>query len=169
MSEFPLFNIGRARELKNVIIADTAEAVISIFDYKYTTGHGKSQRNRRQTVVAVRSPELRIPIFHLRPEGMLDTLGDLLRRQDIDFVDHPEFSKLFVLKSESEDETRDFFDSPLLDFFASHRHIAFEASSGVFLYYRRWKRVAPTHEDLRNFLGEGLAAFRAINDRLGRR
>lgn len=168
LSSFPLLDIGRARELKNLVTADTSDVRVSIFDYKYVTGHGKSKRTRCQTVIAVQSPELRTPTFHLRPEGLLDAVGSLLGRQDIDFDDHPEFSKTFVLKSETEDETRKFFDQSMLDFFASRRGITFETTSGVFLYYRNWRRVPPEVGALREFFDEGLNAFRVVRDRMSR-
>ena len=111
-------NIGRKKKLFNLIIAATPELTLFLFDYSYITGHGKNKRVRRQSVAAVESADLSLPEFHLRPERRLDAIGSLLGRQDIDFDDHPEFSSAFVLKSDVEQQTRDFFDQELLDFFS---------------------------------------------------
>ena len=168
LAGFPLFNIGRAHKLTNLFVAETPALKISLFDYEYTTGHGKSRRVRQQTVAAVQSGELVIPSFVLRPEGKLDLVGSLLGRQDIDFQEHAAFSKTFVLKSENESETRTFFDKPLLDYFAAHGTISFETTQGAFLYFRRWQPVAASKEPLQNFLTEGYQAFQAIQERLDR-
>ena len=119
LAAFPLFNIGRAHKLTNLFVAETPALKINLFDYEYTTGHGKHKRVRRQTVAAVQSTELVIPDFVMRPERKLDLVGSLLGRQDIDFADHAAFSKAFVLKSGDETATRDFFDTSLLDYFAA--------------------------------------------------
>ncbi|MBB76459.1 MAG: hypothetical protein CMJ75_18295 [Planctomycetaceae bacterium] len=168
LSAFPLFSIGRARKLTNLFVADTPDLKINLFDYQYTTGHGKHKRIRRQTVAAVQSQALTVPDFVMRPEGRLDRVGSLLGRQDIDFDDHPAFSKAFVLQSTVESETREFFDTTLLDYFAEHGTISFEAAAGTFLYFRRWQYVAAETEPLRDFLGEGYQAYQAIQERLER-
>lgn len=168
LSAFPLFSIGRAHKLTNLFVADTPTLKINLFDYEYTTGHGKHKRVRRQTVAALQSAELTIPAFVMRPEGKLDLVGSLLGRQDIDFDDHAAFSKAFVLKSEDESATREFLDAPLLDYFAAHGTISFETAQGVFLYFRRWQTVAASQEPLQNFLAEGYQAFQTIQERLER-
>ena len=168
LAGLPLFDIGRGRTLKNLIVADTPDGQVALFDYVYITGRGKQKRVRRQTVAAVQSADLRLPDFHLRPERTLDAVGSLLGLQDIDFDDHPGFSKAFVLKSLSEQETRDFLDQGLLDFFVSRPDISFEAAQGVFVYFRRWKRVEPQVGEMKGFLGEGYSVLQALRERLTR-
>ena len=168
LSVLPLFNIGRGQTLTNLIVADTPELQVSLFDFRYVTGRGKQKRVRRQTVAVVQSTELRLPEFHLRPEKALDVVGSLLGLQDIDFDHHPDFSRAFVLKSDSEEETREFFDQELLDFLAARREISFEATRGMFVCFRRWKRVEPQTAAMREFLGEGLQLVQALQERLSR-
>lgn len=168
LSHFPLFNIGRSREIRNLIVADTPEVSLLIFDYKYIPLSDDAGRDRWQTVVAARSPELQIPTFHLYPKGFFSKVGSALGGHDINFDDHPGFSQAVVLKSETEKETRDFFDLTLLDFFAEHPGISLEARPGTILYFRSRKRIdriEPTAASLRNFIDEGLQAFHAVRDR----
>jgi hypothetical protein len=166
LSSFPLFNHRRDPELRNLIVAELPEVSLRIFDYKYEVRRDGPREHVWQTVVAVQSPELQIPTFHLYPQGVFSRIGSALGGQDIDFDDHPEFSKAFVLKSEAENETREFFDEPLLDFFAQHPDITFEARPGTALYFRSRKRIEPTATALRNFMEEGLQAFRAVRERI---
>ena len=136
LSGFPLFNHGRAKKLKNLINADTQELRIGIFDYQFTFGHGKRQRTRRLTAAVVRSSDLDLPASHLRPKrAVLDTLGSLFGRQDINFKHHPRFSESFVLKSDNEELIREFFDQELLEFFANNPNISFELQPGAFLFF----------------------------------
>jgi len=154
--------------MRNLIVAETPEVSLSIFDYKYEFRSKPTDPNRQfwQTVVAVRSQELKIPIFHLYPEGFFSKISNALGGQDIDFDDHPEFSKAFVLKSNFEKATRDFLDPTLLDFSAEHPGISFEARSGTFLYFRNRNRIEPTAAGLRKFMDEGLQAFHVVRDRV---
>ena len=67
-----------------------------------------------------------------------------------------------------EQQTRDFFDQELLDFFATHQGISFQAAAGMFVYFHRWKRVEPQTQQMRGFLGEGYAMLQALRGRLSR-
>ena len=126
LPEFPLFQIGRKQLLKNLILADTPELKMGLFDYCFTVGHGKHKKVRKLSVVVVRSADLHAPSCHLRPSIVFwDPIGALFGKQDVNFADHPEFSKAFVLKTDSEEETRAFFDQGLLDFFIKHADIFF--------------------------------------------
>ncbi len=165
LSSFPLFGHQRGSELRNLIVADTPDVSVLIFDYKYEVRRDGPSKHVWQTVVAVQSAELQIPTFHLYPEGAFSKIGSALGGQDIDFNDHPKFSNAFVLKSETENETREFLDLTLLDFFADHPDITFEARPGTFLYFRSQKQIEPNAKALRKFMDEGLQAFRAVSDR----
>ena len=182
---FKLFNQGDSRKMKNVICGETEVVNVAIFDYQYSTGAGNSRSTHSQTVVAMEARELEIPAFTMRPEHFFDRLGSMLGFQDIDFEDHPEFSKMFVLKGENETQIRDFFDRPLLDFFATRKGISFEGTAspgekaeefspaigqqertGRFIYFKGGKPVKP--EELRDLLNQGYSVYAAFMERLQR-
>ena len=166
LQRFHLFNTGHGRVMTNTILGQTDVASIAIFDYRYTVGGGKSQATYNQTVVSMQSEELRLPCFTLRPEKLFDKVGGALGYQDIDFPEHAQFSKLFVLKGQDEAAIRKFFDPPLLDFFAKQPGTYFECAPGTFVYFRAGKRQNP--EELRQYLESGYAVYRAFLDRLAR-
>ena len=169
LPEFPLFQVGRKQLLKNLLLADTPDLKMGLFDYCFTVGHGKHKKVRKLSVVVVQLADLHAPSCHLRPQiAFWDPIGALFGKQDVNFADHPEFSKAFVLKTDSEEETRAFFDQGLLDFFSKHADISFETRHGAFLYFRQWKRVDPEIDSLRDFLGEGYAVLQALQDRRSR-
>ncbi len=166
LGRFQLFNSGRGRVMKNAILGQTEVATIAIFDYRYTTGSGKNQTTYNQTVVAMESESLELPSFTMRPEHFFDKVGSALGFQDIDFDDHPQFSKLFVLKGPDEAAIREFFDTPLLDFFAALPGIYFECAPGMFIYFRAGKRQKV--DDLRRYLEDGYSVYQAFTERLSR-
>jgi hypothetical protein len=163
---FQLFNNGRNRITKNVILGKTDIASIAIFDYQYTTGSGKNQSTFNQTVVAMESESLKLPNFTMRPENFFDRVGSALGFQDIDFDNHSRFSELFVLKGGDETAIREFFDTKILDFFADRPGICFEGGNEMFIYYRGGKRQAV--DGLRSYLEEGYSTYQAFVERASR-
>ena len=168
LGAFPLMNIGRGKKIENVISVDGPSADIAMFDYRYVTGHGRSRRVRRQTVMSVESTSLVHPVFNLRPEGFWSKVGSVFGGQDIDFVEHPGFSGKYVLKGDSEEEVRIYMDTILLDFFAVQDNICCEAREGTILYYYRYERVDPDSEELQKFMEEGMGVFEELLARQSR-
>lgn len=166
LQAFKLFNAGHSRKMVNVIVGRTEVVNIAIFDYRYITGSGKHQHVHNQTVVAMESDELDIPSFTLRPESLFDWFGSVLGFQDIDFEEHPQFSKMFVLKGENEQVIRKFFDAELLDFFAEKKGITFEAIPGRFIYFRGGRKT--NVESMRDYLEEGYSVYAAFLARKAR-
>ena len=162
LSGFPLMNIGRDKQITNVISVEGPNADISVFDYSYVTDVSKDRRLRKQTVMSVESTSLVHPVFNLRPEEFWSKVEAAFGGQDIDFVEHPDFSKKYVLKGESEEEIRIYMDTMLLDFFAAQNKICCEAREGAILYYHRYKRVDPDAEQLQKFMEEGMGVFEAL-------
>jgi len=143
LSDFKLFNQGRARKMRNLIHGDSGEVSIAIFDYQYTTGSGKQSHTHRQTIVALQSSQLNCPDFTMRPEGFFDRIGSALGFQDIDFESHPVFSKNFVLQSSNEERVRQYFTPELLEFFEGKPGISLEAQLGKLFFYRTSKCIKP--------------------------
>lgn len=158
-----LFRTGSGRKVFNVLSGETDEVTISIFDYQYTVGSGKQQNTPKQTVVALESPKLRCPAFSMRPENLFDKFGSMLGFQDIDFDNHPDFSRSFVLKGEDEAAIRAFFSNDLLSFFAQRPGVSVEAMNGQMIYYRSNKRLPG--DQFQKLLEEAYQAFGMIVDR----
>lgn len=157
LSKFKLFNIGRSRKIKNVIMGDSGEVKIAILDYQYTTGSGKNSSTHMMTIASIQSDQLHCPPFTMRTEGMFDKIGSALGFQDIDFDEYPEFSRMFVLQSPDETGTRNFFQEALIRFFENKKGISVEAESGMMFFYRPRKRVKPA--ELKDLLSEAYEVY----------
>jgi hypothetical protein len=166
LQTFQLFSTGSNQTVTNTILGQTDVASIAIFDHRYTVGTGKARKFYQQTVVAMQSSELKLPGFTLRPENLLDKVGAVVGLKDINFPEHAQFSKQFVLKGQDEGAIRKFFDTQLLDFFARQPGIYFECAPGIFVYCRAAKMQKV--EEMRSFLESGYTVYRALLDRMSR-
>jgi len=162
MQDFSLFNKGHSRKMRNVMKAEGETTTLAIFDYQYTTGGGQHQHCHSQTVISLESDSLNLPCFTLWPEGLLSKLGAMIGGQDIDFVEHPEFSKSFVLKGDDESAIRDFLDVEKLDFLAERKGAYMETGSNRFVYFRG-KRRKP--EQIRELMTAGYTAYALFGGR----
>jgi hypothetical protein len=127
---------------------------VVLFDYKYVTGSGKNQSVHRQTVAAFRVPGASLPAFQLRPESVFDRLASVLGFQDIDFPDHAEFSRRYLLRGKDESAVRAAFSPALIDFFeqlaAGDTRCSVEGAGNLVVVYRPEKRMRA--EELPAFL-----------------
>ncbi|MBX3423269.1 MAG: hypothetical protein KF752_17055 [Pirellulaceae bacterium] len=160
LSTFKLMNYGSSRLSSNVIRADTEQLSLTLFDYHYTSGSGKNRRTVRQTVAWVASPTLKLPEFRLSPEGLLDRLGDLLFKSDIDFQDDPEFSKRFLLTGPDQPAIGQFFDASRRRVLLNINLPTIEARPGAFIFYRPGQQVGP--QDLKKLMSEAYCLYQAF-------
>lgn len=157
LSSFELFSKGRSRKIKNMIHGETANVELGIFDYQYRTGSGKNSRTWKQTVVYIRSAELNLPQFALRPENMFDKIGGFMGFQDIDFDTHPAFSKMYVLRGPSEEQIRGLFQSHVLEHFETASGINVEGGGDQLVYFRASRRAKPAQ--VKGLMEEGFKVF----------
>ena len=162
---FPLFTQGHSRKMRNLMVAETDLATLTIFDYRYVTGGGQHSTTHQQSVILMQSDSLELPRFRLKPEGFFDKIGAAIGFQDIDFDENPEFSKAFALKGDDEEAIRTFFDSKMLTEFVKHQGLAVESDRGLFIYYQTGRKKP---EEIQQFMTDGYAIYSAFADRLSR-
>jgi hypothetical protein len=160
LDHLPLFSRGRAKRISNLVLGDTDEVAMGIFDYRYTTGSGKNSQTHRQTVAYFRAPDAHFPQFELKPQHFLHAVGKLFGYQDIDFASHPKFSKSFVLRGTNETAVRKLFAPALLEFFETKSQMNVEGQGQHLIVYRPSKRVKP--EQLKNLMREGFDVFAQV-------
>ncbi len=98
---FPHFKClrrGHSRHARNVMRGELDGTPITAFDYHYTTGHGKNRRTHRFSAVIVTSDLPLLPLL-IRPENLLDKVGEFFGADDIDF-ESAEFSRKFFVKAQ---------------------------------------------------------------------
>jgi hypothetical protein len=150
LAHLRLFSRGHSRKAVD-LISDSAGEEFWLFEYRYVTGHGKNAHRHRMTVAAF--PHLRaaneqggsveLPAFELSREHIFHKIGQAFGFQDIDFPEHPSFSKRYLLRAQNEAAVRRLFDPGLLDFFDKVPEINVEAGGKYLIVYRAGKRVKP--------------------------
>ena len=160
LGSFHLFSRGHSKKIKNMLHGETGSLEVAIFDYWYTTGHGKHRHTHGQSVVYFSCTALSLPRFALRPEGLFHKIGSVLGYQDIDFESHPRFSKTYLLRGEDEAQVRELFNDELLTFFETEHKLCVEGGGDQLVFYRGSKRIKP--DEVQQFMDEGVRVFTAF-------
>lgn len=158
-SAFQLFQQGHSRKGKNFMRGEFGGVAVAIFDYQYTTGHGKNQTTWKHTVVRVDSDKLQLPSFICKPEHIFHKLGSVFGYQDIDIEERPVFSKKYLLRGKDEDAIRKVFTRPVCDQFEANLGTNVEGLGSRLLFYNA-RRCKP--ENLKTYIGEGLSFFKVL-------
>jgi hypothetical protein len=162
---FHLFSQGSSRKCYNVLRGQANDLEVTVFDYNYSTGGGKSRHTWRQTVVAFRLPGPGLPAFSLRPQTFLHRIGRLFGYQDITFDDPPGFSSRYLLQGADEEAIRRLFTEGVRSYYGGTEGLGTEGLGDRLLFYRHNRRVDPSA--VRSSLEEGfkvLALFHPPGD-----
>jgi tetratricopeptide (TPR) repeat protein len=74
-AKFALSSRGNSQSASNVLVADSGELRMVIFDFLYRVGSGRGARVYKQTVVMAQSDLLSIPAFKISNEALLQKFG----------------------------------------------------------------------------------------------
>ena len=148
--QFPLFQRGSSREIRNILCKDSATGKTILFDYDFQEVSGKNSSQYCQTVAAFHLPNRNLPQFSLRPENVFDKIGEFFGRQDIDFESYPEFSKVYLLQGQLEPAIRKAFNFEVLQFFSQNPGWWLEGGGEWLVIYLIKRQVKP--EELNIFL-----------------
>jgi hypothetical protein len=163
LSEFHLFSQGYSRRISNVLTGKFNLIPVTVVDYKFTTGGGKSSHTWYQTVLVIESDKLQLPRFVLRPENIFDKIGSIFGKKDINFETAPVFSKRYLLRGDNEEAIRSLFNARVLEYFKQHLGVSAEGDRVKLIYYRTSKRVSP--DKIQGFLQEGYDVFTLLKIR----
>ena len=164
VKEFPLFKKGVFRKMTNVMQRKEGAGTLTVFEYKYHDAMKK--RDVWHTLMAMESDAAGLPGFSLQPERIWHKLGPSVSGyRDIDFDDHPEFSKAFLLKGEDEVAIRRLFDREILDLLAGRAGCCVDSAPGI-LVYRNGGRWKP--KDIDAFMREGSEILSALQKQANR-
>jgi hypothetical protein len=153
-----LFTKGRSRTFRNIMSGSSGGFPVSVFDYSYVVGYGRSQRTCAQTIATFSKSGLQMPEFAMEPKGLMGKIGDAFTHKNINFESHPEFSRHYQLRGPDQEKTRALFSPGLLSFIENldrKKNWSLEGSGDTLFIYRASKKTKP--EDLRTFLEETTA------------
>lgn len=137
-----LFGEGYDHQIKNIMIGSGAGSRISLFDYSFVVGTGKSQHTYAQTVAAFSKDDVYLPYFAMRPANLLDKAWDTLAHKNIHFDANPEFARRYVLQGALPEKVRDLFTPGLISFAEGldpHEKWHIEGAGNTLVVYRAEK------------------------------
>lgn len=116
---FELFQRGGARRFYNSMFKRLNDGTeIAIFDYSCKAPRG---RNYYFSVFWAYCEDLRLPHFRLHPEvPLFHDVAKAFGMQDINFENHPKFSRRYLLRGEDEAKIRLRFHPSFLNFLEQH-------------------------------------------------
>lgn len=157
LEDFKLFQRGGRKRIEHILLHKDAmlETETRIFDYRYTISTGKSSRTYKQTVFFMQSKKLGLPQFLMKPEHFFHNIGEFLGfTEDIDFEEHPKFSKQYWLKSENEDYLRASLGDPFLKFFTIEKDWRLEGINYYLIFYQKNLLLSPSR--IKDFYRKGM-------------
>ncbi|MFQ5445593.1 MAG: hypothetical protein ACE5FF_01555 [Saprospiraceae bacterium] len=165
LKDFALFKKGFGRKAFNILQKKTGllEEKISIMDYQYTVSSGNSAVTFVQTVFFIQSKQLALPEMLLKPENFFHKIGAWLGMQDIDFVEHPEFSNKFLLQGEDEERIRRTMNEKIMRFFLVEKKWCMESIGYYLVFYKERTQVKPAA--VKSLYEKGMALYEHLKNK----
>ena len=136
------FHHGRDKYASNSLYGQYRGHEVNVFDYHYTTGHGKNRRHHRLSFFLIEIPVV-FPELTIVPEDVFSKIGQAIGYDDIDFESH-EFSRKYCVRSKDKKFAYDFCNAKMIDYLLSNNELSIEVENNVLaIYFNR--RLAPEH------------------------
>ncbi len=155
---FQLFSDTTEKMFSNLINGDMNGTQLMMFDYRSTTGSGRSASTNSQSVFIVRSARLDLPAFEMYPNDIFHRFRGVMGNQNISFPSSGGFSNAYILRSDDEEAVRKAFTAVVLSYFENHMGLSVEIKGKRLLYYRKGELMRP--DQMRSFLSQGLEILR---------
>lgn len=120
---FELFQRSGARFYNSMFKRLNDGTEIAIFDYSWKASRRRRRREREYyfSVFWAYCEDLRLPHFRLHPEvPLFHDVAKAFGMQDINFENHPDFSRRYLLRGEDEAKIRLRFHPSFLNFLEQH-------------------------------------------------
>lgn len=141
--DFPLEKGTHVRYEENILEKYLENGRITVSDIFVTEGAGQAERTLSITVALLSEVNLLIPDFALEPENLWSKFSELTSGKDIDFANHPEFSKKYYLRGEPEEQIRHLFTKKVIDFLEENRQVHIECHRNKLLFYFKRHLLEP--------------------------
>jgi hypothetical protein len=182
---------SRSLSTSNLMQGEVGGVSVTIADYSFYTGTGKSSKFNERTFLLIESKNMNLPSFYLKPAGWVsDRVQKLVGFQDVDFESHPQFSKKYFLcafndgsevtrsslglipgsisraPSKNDSNVRELFESSgILDFLELQTGLIIEGEGNRLLFRQDLKKRIPVKK-IGSFLQLGikiLSFIKAVN------
>ena len=157
----PLFSKGHGRKVKNAMEGTTADRRVTLLDYTYVTGSGRSQQTHRQTVAVFPAGARGLPDFTLAPENFFHKIGQMFGYQDIDFDGDEAFSNAYLLRGQDEAAIRSALNAVVRSFLAGSPGWTVQTQQGAAAVFKGERRCKPA--ELPSLLADALRILSGLS------
>ena len=159
-NRFQIANKGRMPNSGTTIIADDGETRMAVFDYSYTTGHGKHKRSHLFSIAMCSSSKLSIPNMSIEPETWQSKIAEFVGYRDIEIEEDPSFSKRFSIQGDDPIAIRSFLNPERRAVITKFPNQLLAGQSDTLLVIRKYGRLKP--ENVRELMTEALQVANAM-------
>lgn len=145
--DFPIQKGNRILYEESILTKYSDHDRIDVSDITLTQGAMQEKQETVVTVIHVSEIDIAIPEFALEPEGLWSKLSELSGGHDLDFTEYPVFSKKYYLRSEAEDQVRQFFIEPIIRFLENREEMHVECHRNKLLFYKKRDVLEPAEID----------------------
>lgn len=153
---------GRNQRVVVSLVADNGQTRITLFEYSFVTGSGKSQQTHHWVVSLCRDSNLSAPDMQLKPATFLSRISSLLGFQDIDLPDAPEFSKAFVIRGSEPDRIRVFLHAGRQAAFIKQPSYSYASRGNYLLIIREKSKLQELN--IKPLLSQSLVLVQALGE-----
>jgi MFS superfamily sulfate permease-like transporter len=141
--DFPIQNGSKIPYEENLLGKYVEVGKLESSDITLQEGARQSQNEILITIVQVSEMDIIVPDFALEPEGLWSKLFESVSGKDIDFINHPVFSRKYYLRGNSENQVRDFFNEPLIQFLENREEMHIECHRNRLIFYKKRDLLEP--------------------------
>lgn len=118
---------------------------------------------KKQTAIHVRSNDINLPKFMLKPTSRGNKLAAWFGAKDIYFPDNPEFSKKYTVKGENEGLIRSIFRAQVLHYFEQNSKITVESDSKSAIIFKDHDLGKP--EQWRDYIERAISILKLLQNK----
>jgi hypothetical protein len=159
-NRFQIASKGRSPTTGTTIIADDGETRMVVFDYSYTTGHGKHKRSHLYSIAMCSNPALKLPNMSIEPETWQSKIAELVGFVDIDIAEDPAFSKRFSIQGDDPTAIRSFLNPTRRAVLSKFPDQRLSSQFDTLLVIRKYGRLKP--DNVRELMTEALQITNAM-------
>ncbi len=142
--DFPIQNGNKIPYEENLLGKYVVLGKLESSDITLQEGARQSQNEVHITIVQVSETDIMVPDFALEPEGLWSKLFEGISGKDIDFINHPVFSKKYYLRGQNENHVRDFFSESIIQFLENREEMHIECHRNRLIFYKKRDLLEPS-------------------------
>ena len=116
VAPFKLLALGRDQKAYNALVGRVGECDVIFFEYRYTTGSGKSSQTHNLGVVVLPDGAEAAPNFQLTPRTFFDKFAGLFTAKGVELEDAGEFNRRYKLTGRDGEALRKTFHPDLVEY-----------------------------------------------------